>query len=404
MSWPEITETPRTATIAIITRNRRDELRRAVASSISQEGDIEVLVLDDGSTDGTSEMVHNEFPSVRVVRFEDDADVAARRNDAAKLATGDVIVSIDDDAVFSSPRIVADTLRDLDDPQIAAVAIPFIDVGVRPDVQQRAPDATETWVTTIFRATAYAIRRDVQLEIGGYTPSIQQFGEEWDLSLKLVDAGYVIRLGRSDVIHHHTSTKRDYRRMDVLQRRNEWLICWIYFPFPWHLVYPVWYSINAIRIGLRAGRIANMASGIVNGIAAVVSSPARRRPISRAAFTLDQQARAQLRAGGALRLSEAQQLLGPVGPRPKPQAGGWPRRTTGLYAPLRRLRSRLIRVLGRPVRCEVCGNVLFTGIPFLWRGRLKLLGAETARVRVDWDKMNRLTFRHIEIDRCNGPE
>src|SRR5919199_5385845 len=94
------------ATIAIVTRDRRDELREAVRSALEQEGAIEVLVLDDGSQDGTPEMLSEEFPDVRVARFDDNAGVAARRNDAAALAGGDVIVSIDDDAVFPSHRVI----------------------------------------------------------------------------------------------------------------------------------------------------------------------------------------------------------------------------------------------------------------------------------------------------------
>lgn len=388
------------ATIAIITRNRKDELRQALRSSLEQEGPIEVLVLDDGSTDGTSEMVAQEFPGVRVARFDDDADVATRRNDAAALARGDVIVSIDDDAVFTSPRIVADTLRDLDHPRLGAVAIPYVDVGVRPDVQQAAPDPDERWVTTIFRATAYAVRRDVFLEVGGYTPAIQQFGEEWDLALKLLDAGYVIRLGRSDVIHHHPSTKRDYRRMDVLQRRNEWLICWMYFPLPWNLLYPVGYALKGLREGVRTGRRRNMTLGVVTGVRALAGSRPARRPLSRPAFRLDQWARSRTRAGAALRLAEVEGRLPPLGPPPKPPHGGWPRPVQRLHAPLRRARARLTFALGRPVRCEVCGEVMFRGLPLIWRGRLKLFGAETARVRADWDKMNRMTFRHVDLDCC----
>lgn len=388
------------ATIAIITRNRKDELRRALRSSLEQEGAIEVLVLDDGSTDGTAEMVAEEFPEVRVARFDDDADVAARRNDAAELARGAVIVSIDDDAVFTTPRIVADTLRDFDHPRLAAVAIPFIDVGVRPEVQQAAPDPEGQWVTTIFRATAYAIRRDVYAEIGGYTPEIQQFGEEWDLSLKLLDAGYVIRLGRSDVIHHHTSTKRSYRRMDVYQRRNEWLISWMYFPFPWHLISPLWYSVKGLRTGVETGRMRNMVLGIRAGIRAMLTARPPRHPLAPASFQVDQLARKRLRAGTALRLDEAEAVLGPFGPAPKPEHGGWPAPAARLHGPMREARTRITHVVGRPVRCEVCGEVLFRGVPVVWAGRLKLFGAESARVRADWDKMNRLAFRHIDRDQC----
>jgi GT2 family glycosyltransferase len=390
-------------TIAIVTRDRKDELRRAVRSALEQEGSVEVLVLDDGSRDGTSEMLREEFPSVRVVRFDDDAGVAARRNDAATLATGEVIVSIDDDAVFPSPRITSDALTDFDHPRIAAVAMPYIDVGVSPALQQRAPDPTGCWVTTIFRATAYAIRRDVLLEIGGYDPAIDQFGEEWELSLRLVDAGYLIRLGRSEPIHHHTSSKRSWRRMDVIQHRNEQLICWTYFPFPWSLMYMAGYAIRAVATGLRVGRPADHVAGALEGLRLCAGGARRRRPISRAAFRFDQFARSRLRAGGAARLAEAEAALGPLGPAGKPPAGGWPAPVRPFHGPLRSARTRLLERFGRPVYCELCGQELFRGLPFIWRGRLELLGAESVRVRADWDKMNRMAFRHVERDRCTPP-
>jgi hypothetical protein len=218
----------------------------------------------------------------------------------------------------------------------------------------------------------------------------------------MLDAGHVIRLGRSDPIHHHTSPKRDYRRMDIYYRRNEWLICWMYFPFPWNLLYMVGYSLKGIRSGVTQARLGNMILGIAIGIRAVAASRHIRRPISRTAFRVDQWSRSRMRAGRPLRLAEAEAELGLLGPPPKPPQGGWPRPAAGLYAPLRGARTKFTDAVGRPVRCEVCGEVLFRGLPFIWRGRLKLLGAETAQVRADWDKMNRMTFRHVETDRCSS--
>jgi GT2 family glycosyltransferase len=387
-------------TVAIVTRNRKDELRGAVRSALEQEGSVEVLVLDDGSCDGTSEMLRDEFPEVRVVRYDDDAGVAARRNDAAALATGDVIVSIDDDAVFTSPRTVAHTLAEFDHPRIAAVAIPYVDVGSNHEVQQRAPDSAERWVTSIFRATAYAIRREALFEIGGYDARVDQFGEEWELSLRLLDAGYVIRLGSAEPIHHRESPKRSWRRMDVYLHRNEQLICWTYFPFPWNLLYMAGYAVKAVARGLRVGRPSNAIAGVAAGLRACAAARHSRRPISRAAFRFDQFARSRARAATAVRLAEAEARLDPPGASPKPPGGGWPGPARRFHAPLRQARARIIEKVGRPVRCEVCGRVLFRGLPFVWGGRLKVLGADRVLVRVDWDKMNRMTFRHVERDRC----
>jgi len=41
------------ASIVIVTKDRKDQLRRALGSAIQQDGPIEVMVLDDGSSDGT---------------------------------------------------------------------------------------------------------------------------------------------------------------------------------------------------------------------------------------------------------------------------------------------------------------------------------------------------------------
>src|SRR4051812_19167164 len=127
------------ATIVITTRNRKEELARAVASALTQTVACEVLVVDDGSTDGTADLVRREFPAVRVVRCDESAGYIVRRNQAASLARAPVVVSIDDDATFPSPRTVEQSLADFDHPRVGAVAVPFVNVWDGPAVLQAAP-------------------------------------------------------------------------------------------------------------------------------------------------------------------------------------------------------------------------------------------------------------------------
>lgn len=68
-----------------------------------------------------------------------------------------------------------------------------------------------------------------------------------------------------------------------------------------------------------------------------------------------------------------------------------------------RVKPWVVRALGRPVCCEVCGEELFRGLPIVWGGGLKLVGAEDALVRVEWETWNRLAFRHAELDVCRPP-
>jgi len=58
---------PPEATVVITTKNRKEELRDALSSVLRQLGvRLEVIVIDDGSTDGTTEMLRSEFPSIRI--------------------------------------------------------------------------------------------------------------------------------------------------------------------------------------------------------------------------------------------------------------------------------------------------------------------------------------------------
>jgi hypothetical protein len=66
----------------------------------------------------------------------------------------------------------------------------------------------------------------------------------------------------------------------------------------------------------------------------------------------------------------------------------------------RSLRQPLLRVVGRTVTCELCGEPLFRTSPFVRRGQVKLPGADEALVEVDFDSANALVFRHVEADRC----
>ena len=212
------------ATVVIATKNRCDDLRRAISSAIAQTAKPEVIVVDDGSTDGTAEMVRAEFPGVRLECSNVSRGCIVQRNRGAFLASGEIIFSLDDDAQFSTVSVVEQTLKDFDDPRIGAVAVPYVEPKKTSRLMQSAPDAFGTWITNTFIGTAHALRRDLFLSLSGYREPLFHQGEEGDFTIRLLDAGYVVRLGRSDAIIHWESPIRDFQRMDFYgptQRRKE---------------------------------------------------------------------------------------------------------------------------------------------------------------------------------------
>ena len=272
------------ATVVIVTRNRKEELRKAVASALTQEGAVEVLVIDDGSTDGTADMVLSEFPGVVFHRDEVSRGYIVQRNRAARLASAPIIVSIDDDAAFTSPRTVKQTIAGFDDARIGVVAIPFINVKVNNIVCQRAPDGGGRYVTASFIGTAYAVRKEVFNQLGGFREVFFHKGEEDDFCLRMFAAGFATRLGNADPIHHFLSPKRNLELVDFYGRRNNVLFVWLNVPWPWFLAHLVGTTLNGLWHGFREGRLVAMIKGLMAGYGTIMRAGANRNAVSCKAF------------------------------------------------------------------------------------------------------------------------
>jgi len=86
-----------TVSICIPTYNRKDYLKETLASVFAQTyKDYEVVVVDDGSTDGTEEMIRGTGYKVRYYRQKNAGDAAAR-NKLLELARGEFITFLDSD-------------------------------------------------------------------------------------------------------------------------------------------------------------------------------------------------------------------------------------------------------------------------------------------------------------------
>jgi glycosyltransferase involved in cell wall biosynthesis len=129
-----------------------------------------------------------DLPVLRLIRHEVSAGYIVRRNEGAWVAVGDVIFSMDDDAVFSSPFVVEQTLRDFSHPRIGAVAIPYIEPHKTNKEMQRAPTREDVWITASYIGTAHAVRRDVFLALGGYRECLVHQGEEGDFCIRMLAA------------------------------------------------------------------------------------------------------------------------------------------------------------------------------------------------------------------------
>jgi glycosyltransferase involved in cell wall biosynthesis len=303
------------ATIIITTKNRRADLAKAVASALAQTARPELLVIDDGSTDGTAEFVSREFPTVRVERSEKSLGLIVQRNRAARLASSPILFSVDDDAVFSSPRVVEQTLCEFECPRVGAVAIPLVNVNTSPAVMQRAPQPEGIYAAYDFIGTAHALRRDLFLQLGGYREILFHQGEEEDYCIRMLNAGYITRAGNADPIHHFESPRRSWRRMDYYGARNKVLYAWHNVP---SLDLPVRLAGTTVltsTFSLKPARMMTRLGGVLGAYATACTGRTSRRPVARSIYKLSQ----QLKKRGPLPLDEIEKEM----PTPSPPAISW---------------------------------------------------------------------------------
>ncbi len=97
--------------VVIPTRDRRDMLARTLGTVLAQTAaDLEVIVVDDGSTDGTADLLRRQRDErLRTIRHERSCGVARSRNDGIARARGEWIALLDDDDLWA-PAKLADQL------------------------------------------------------------------------------------------------------------------------------------------------------------------------------------------------------------------------------------------------------------------------------------------------------
>jgi GT2 family glycosyltransferase len=183
--------------IAVLNYQRRDALRRALEAARAQRyAPLEVLAVDNASTDGSQQMVRDEFPDVHLVALPANI-AAAARNEGVRAAKGEIVFTLDNDVLFTTPDDVARGVAAFERHPRAAV-VNFTILG--PDgvlsrrdwCHPRDPDrwADAEFLTDYVLEGASACRREAFLAAGGYWPPFFIGHEGWDLALRLLDAGH----------------------------------------------------------------------------------------------------------------------------------------------------------------------------------------------------------------------
>jgi GT2 family glycosyltransferase len=224
--------------VVVITHERRDEALEAAARLTDLPEQPPVVLVDNGSTDGTADAVKARFPQIDVLALDHNAGAAGRNRGIERLDTP--YVAFCDDDTWWEPGSLAAAAEALDaHPRLAVVNARIVaEPGGRedpivPELRDspvHAPDWLPGPALGSFLAGASVVRREAFIRAGGFSERLWLGGEEELLATDLLSAGWEICYLEHLTVHHAASPLRDATRRRRNGLRNTLWFTWLRRP------------------------------------------------------------------------------------------------------------------------------------------------------------------------------
>jgi GT2 family glycosyltransferase len=226
-------------TVVIATRERRASLARALGHLRSLPESPPIVVVDNGSRDGTVEMVRREHPGIVLIEIGQNRGAAAR-NAGVEAAETPYVAFCDDDSWWAPGSLERACSRMDEHPHVGLIAARIlVGPGEVPDptcgemaASPLPPCEGLPWPTVLgFLACGAIARRSTFLEVGGFHPRFGVGGEERLLAIDLAAAGWDLLYCEDLVAHHHPEAGGERPGRRRRQCRNDLWSAWLRRPF-----------------------------------------------------------------------------------------------------------------------------------------------------------------------------
>lgn len=204
--------------IQILNWNRAIETQRAIQSAFNQTyTNIEVILIDNGSTDNSVTLTRKNFPNITIVELKKNYGCAAGRNLGIHHCNGDYIFYLDNDGVLHKDA-VANAYRTISTrPNIAIVTGKIYDFGNPIEINTECIiKSYDNYKVNEFQGGISLHKKSIYSLIGYYPDHFIYGQEETFLSLKIFDTQYQIVKDESVVLWHKRSEVARNRNKEIL--------------------------------------------------------------------------------------------------------------------------------------------------------------------------------------------
>ncbi|MBG0567746.1 glycosyltransferase family 2 protein [Actinoplanes aureus] len=224
--------------VVVITWQRRDEALACLERLLELPEQPHVVLVDNGSTDGTADAVREQFPAVEVVALGENLGAVGRNIGVRRLRTPYVAFCDDDtwwspgaltraaDVLDEHPRLGLVNARIVVEPSGAEDPI----VAELRDSPVPGPEWLPGPALGSFLAGASVLRREAFEAAGGFSERLWLGGEEELLATDLLTAGWELCYLEELTVHHRASRLRDATHRRRVGLRNTLWFTWLRRP------------------------------------------------------------------------------------------------------------------------------------------------------------------------------
>ena len=278
--------------IAILTFNRVDTLKQLLLSlrelTYSQ---LEVIVVDNNSGDGTESLVKDEFPTFSYFRMDSNRGVAAR-NVGVKKATGEIVITLDDDIVGINNESFLKLISLFDQkPEVGAICFSVRNYYTGEICNwshhfKKEVYFNKEFITDELTEGAVAFRKSVFEKCNGYPEDFFISHEGPDLVCRMLNNGYKTIYSPEICVKHLVAKegRPGWRRYYFDTRNQIWFVARNY-PLFWCVTYLA-KGLTAMGIySIRDGYSSYWVKGIFDGIRGLKKALKSRTCISKTTRT-----------------------------------------------------------------------------------------------------------------------
>lgn len=275
-------------TIQILNWNRAEETQRAIRSAQNQSyNPIEIVVVDNGSTDDSVALTRANFPKIKIVELERNYGCPGGRNRGIPHCKGEYIFYLDNDGVLheEAVSIAYDTIVSSDNIGIVTgIVYDFDDpaeIDTKCKIGHRIPYSVKEFQGGI------CLHDKKIYDVAGFYPDHFMYGaEESYLSLKLMETPYKIIKNENVILWHKRSNSARNRKKEIIHAFfNKLYLALVLYPIRHAVIFLgyflVYYPIHAFRQGVLPYYLLSFPKLFISTLSRAMKN---RNPVGKEAF------------------------------------------------------------------------------------------------------------------------